>query len=81
MPEKNLPEPSVLKSLISQVGGGISEFIGSASKIVFLLLALTACLGFWAGKLEAQDFMTLATAAFVFYFSHKGEQGKMYAGK
>lgn len=43
----------------------------SASKIVFLLLALTACLGFFFGKLEAKDFMLLASMAFAFYFAVK----------
>jgi len=53
----------------------------SASKLVFLLLALTACVGFFMGKLESADFMVLAGMAFGFYFSFKGEQTKEYAGK
>lgn len=53
----------------------------SASKIVFILLAITACAGFFLGKLEAQDFMVLAGMAFAFYFSHKGDESQPYAGK
>jgi asparagine N-glycosylation enzyme membrane subunit Stt3 len=52
----------------------------SASKLVFVLLAITACAAFFMGRLEAQDFMVLAMAAFTFYFSHKGEQ-LPFAGK
>lgn len=43
----------------------------SASKIVFILLAITACGGFFFGKLEAKDFMVLAGMAFSFYFANK----------
>ena len=43
----------------------------SASKIVFILLALTACAAFLLGKLEGKDFMQLTGMAFGFYFAHK----------
>lgn len=49
----------------------MGKILTSASKLVFLLLAVTACAGFFLGKLEAKDFMLLATSAFTFYFSHK----------
>jgi len=57
------------------------EILKSASKIVFLALALTACVGFFIGKLESADFMVLAGMAFGFYFSFKGDNLKEYAGK
>jgi len=41
----------------------------SASKIVFLLIAISACIGFFLGKLDPKDFMVLAMAAFTYYFS------------
>lgn len=41
----------------------------SASKIVFILIAVTACIGFGVGRLDAKDFMVLAMAAFSYYFS------------
>ncbi len=59
----------------------MSNIFASASKIVFLMLALTACIGFWFGKLEAKDFMVLAGMAFTFYFASKGEAGQPFAGK
>ena len=59
----------------------IKNIITSASKIVFLMLAATACVGFFIGILEAKDFMVLAGMAFAFYFSNKGEKDKPYAGK
>lgn len=52
----------------------------SASKIVFILLMLTACAGFLMGKLPTDQFMILAVGASSFYFSHKGED-KPFAGK
>ena len=50
----------------------------SASKIVFLMIAGTACGAFLfevvrgTVLLETKDFMVLAGAAFAFYFSYKG---------
>jgi hypothetical protein len=43
----------------------------SASKIVFLLLAITACAGFFCKLLDPKDFMVLASMAFGFYFAAK----------
>lgn len=57
------------------------SILQSASKIVFVLLTATACLGFLIGKLPTDQFMILAVAASSFYFSNKGEPSKDYAGK
>jgi hypothetical protein len=59
----------------------MKNILSSASKIVFILLAMTACVCFFLGKLEAKDFMVLAGMAFAFYFSNKGETTQTYAGK
>jgi asparagine N-glycosylation enzyme membrane subunit Stt3 len=47
------------------------KILSSASKLVFLLVAITACIGFFFKILEPKDFMVLAMAAFSFYFSVK----------
>lgn len=52
----------------------MEKIYSSASKLVFLLLALTACAGFIIGKLPVDQFMVLAIAAFSFYFGKKYEQ-------
>jgi hypothetical protein len=57
------------------------NILTSASKLVFLMLALSACVGFFIGRLEAKDFMLLAVSAFSFYFSNKGEPQSNYLGK
>jgi hypothetical protein len=57
------------------------EILKSASKTVFILLAITTCAGFLLGKLEPKDFMVLSGMAFGFYFSYKGNESKPYAGK
>ena len=59
----------------------MKSILSSASKVVFIALAVTACAGFFLGKLESQDFMVLASMAFGFYFSFKGDTTKEYAGK
>jgi hypothetical protein len=43
----------------------------SASKLVFVGLALTACIGFIIGKLPVDQFMILTMAGFSFYFGKK----------
>jgi hypothetical protein len=57
------------------------KILQSASKIVFLALTVTACVGFFLGKLESKDFMVLAISAFTFYFSNKGDPAVPFAGK
>lgn len=47
------------------------SILQSASKIVFILLAVTACAGFFLGILDPKDFMVLASMAFGFYFAAK----------
>lgn len=53
----------------------------SASKMVFLLLTVTACFAFITGKLSEDQFMILAIAASSFYFSNKGDQTNEFLGK
>lgn len=59
----------------------------SASKFVFVLLAVTACISFlygvFTGKIafELKEFMVLAGMAFGFFFAYKGDDTKPFAGK
>ena len=57
------------------------ELLKSASKVVFVLLALTACVGFIIGKLPVDSFMILSSSAFAFYFSNKGTKESNYLDK
>lgn len=57
------------------------NILKSASKIVFVLLTVTACAGFVLKLLPVDQFMLLAVAASSFYFSNKGEVSEPYAGK
>lgn len=57
------------------------KVLSSASKIVFILLAVTSCAGFLIGILDAKDFMLLAGMAFSFYFANKGDSSEPFAGK
>ena len=57
------------------------KLLKSASKLVFLMLTLTACVGFMIGKLPVESFMVLASGAFAFYFSNKGDENNDYLGK
>jgi len=58
----------------------MNRIFESASKIVFIMLALAACAAFLIGRLDAKDFMFLAGITFTFYFSNKGDTSP-YAGK
>lgn len=53
----------------------------SASKIVFVLMALATIGGMFIGKIDPKDFLTLASMAFAFYFANKGENSQPFAGK
>jgi hypothetical protein len=53
----------------------------SASKIVFILMAVATVVGMFYGKIDAKDFMVLASMAFSFYFANKGENSQPFAGK
>lgn len=57
----------------------MNELLTSASKLVFMLMALTVCVGFLTKTLPVTDFATLASMAFVFYFTTKptDESGKI----
>jgi hypothetical protein len=59
----------------------MTKIVSSASKIVFIMLAVTACFAFLSGKLDQNNFMLLAGSAFAFYFASKGEPSEPMAGK
>ena len=53
----------------------------SASKIVFVLMTLAVIAGLFTKVIDPKDFMVLASMAFTFYFSNKGDSNQPYAGK
>jgi hypothetical protein len=53
----------------------------SASKIVFILMAVAASAGMFIGKIDPKDFLTLVSMAFTFYFANKGDGNQPFAGK
>ena len=57
------------------------QIVTSASKIVFILMALATVAGMFFGKIDPKDFMTLASMAFAFYFANKGDPSQPFAGK
>lgn len=59
----------------------MSEIFKSASKIVFILMAVATVGAMFAGRISGEQFLVLAGMAFSFYFSSKGEAGQPFAGK
>lgn len=57
------------------------EILSSASKIVFILMAVAVIVLTAIGKVDPKDFMMLAGMAFSFYFANKGDPSQLYAGK
>lgn len=57
------------------------NIIESASKIVFISMALAVIGLTFTGTLDPKDFMVLAGMAFSFYFSNKGDTSKEFLGK
>lgn len=59
----------------------INTILQSASKLVFVLMALSVVVAMFFNKITGEQFMLLAGMTFTFYFSHKGDKNKPYAGK
>jgi hypothetical protein len=57
------------------------NILESASKIVFILMAVGVLGLTYLGKVDSKDFIMLAGMAFTFYFSSKGDPSQPYAGK
>lgn len=57
------------------------NILESASKIVFILMAVALVGLTFVGIVEPKDFMTASLMAFTFYFSSKGDNAKPFAGK
>lgn len=47
------------------------KILGSASKIVFILIAVAVVTGLFWGVVDPKDFFVLASMVFAFYFSKK----------
>ncbi|MFA6163441.1 MAG: hypothetical protein WC685_08435 [Methylobacter sp.] len=57
------------------------EILKSASKVVFVLMALATIGALFLGKISGDQFLLLAGMAFSFYFSNKGDTTQPFAGK
>ena len=62
------------------------KILESASKIVFILMAVGVNVAMFIGKIDAEQYMMLAGMAFTFYFANKGDGnaqvgGTAYLGK
>ena len=57
------------------------KILESASKIVFILMAIATIALTFVGKVDPKDFILLAGMAFSFYFAQKGEPSEPFAGK
>ena len=47
----------------------MNKIFSSASKLVFVLMAIAVVVLTYLGKVEAKDFIALASYAFIFYFT------------
>ncbi len=59
----------------------MTEILKSASKIVFILMAVATIGAMFSGKISGDQFLLLAGMAFSFYFSNKGDAAQPFAGK
>ena len=59
----------------------MQNLLSSASKIVFILMAVAVVALTFADKVDPKDFMMLAAMAFSFYFANKGDKDSDYLGK
>jgi len=59
----------------------IKNIVGSASKIVFILMAAGVNIALFTRHISGEQYLVLASMAFAFYFSNKGEPTQPFAGK
>lgn len=59
----------------------MENILSSASKIVFIMMAVGVHAALFTGKISGEQYMVLAGMAFTFYFANKGESSAPYAGK
>jgi len=61
----------------------MDKIFTSASKIVFILMAVAVIVGMFIGRIDPKDFMVLASSAFTFFFSYKSDnkENLPYNGK
>ncbi len=59
----------------------MKNIFSSASKLVFVLMAVATIVGMFMGRIDAKDFLVLVSMAFTFYFANKGENNQPFAGK
>lgn len=57
------------------------DILRSASKTVFVLMAIATIAALFVGKISGEQFLVLAGMTFSFYFSNKGDSTQPYAGK
>lgn len=59
------------------------NILNSASKIVFIMMAIGVHVMAFTGKISGEQYMVLAGMAFTFYFANKGETNTEvpFAGK
>lgn len=51
----------------------MGKVLTSASRIVFIMIALTACISFFVGKLDQNNFMLLSTGVFGYFFTKNNQ--------
>lgn len=49
----------------------MKELLTSATKIVFILIAITACIGFFMDKITNEQFIGIVMLVFAFYYAKK----------
>lgn len=59
----------------------MTKIFSSASKIVFVMVAIGVHAALFTGKITGEQYMVLAGMSFTFYFSHKGSEENNFLGK
>lgn len=72
---QNAPQTTKPALVIPPISSDFAEdtrpIYKSASKVVFIALAITACFALFQGVIKEENFMLLATGAFSYYFANK----------
>lgn len=59
----------------------LKSLIPSTTNTVFVMVAISACVGFFLGKLDTAQFMLLAGMVFGYFFGKPLDTTQAYGGK
>ncbi len=59
----------------------MKKLLESAAKLVFILMAAASVAALFLGRISGEQWLLLASSAFTFFYTYKGNPEQPFAGK